>query len=102
MYDILKDSTKFIKVIHTDLIKLNMKIEDKVNRLIKSLVTTGTISEDDSLSLKTSGSSPAILFCLPKVHKQSIPLRPIMAAFKTASFKLAKFLVPILSDLTTN
>ena len=39
---------------------------------------------------------------LPKVHKRSVPLRPIIAAYNTASYKLAKFLVPILRPYTTN
>lgn len=92
MHDTLKNTTKFTKVIHADLIKLNIKIEDKGNRFIKSMVKTGPVSEENSKSLKLSDSSPAILCGLWKVHKQSISLRPIMAAFKTVSFnKLAKF-----------
>ena len=43
---------------------------------------------------------------LPKIHKpdfkNKFQFRPILAAFNTPSFKLAKFLVPTLSPLTTN
>ena len=52
--------------------------------------------------MKPTGSNPAVMYGLPKIHKASVPLRPIMAAYNTASYKLAKFLVPILSPFTTN
>ena len=41
-----------------------------------------------------------------KVHKASVgncpPFRPILSALNTPTYKLAKFLVPILKPLTTN
>ena len=47
-----------------------------------------------------------ILYSLPKIHKpyfsSKFQFRPIFAAYKTPSFNLAKYLVPILSPLTTN
>lgn len=53
-----------------------------------------------------SGSSPGILYGLPKIHKSDFSeknqMRPIFAAYNTPSFSLAKFLVPILSPFTTN
>ena len=46
------------------------------------------------------------MYGLPKIHKpdfkNKFQFRPILAAFNTPSFKLAKFLVPTLSPLTTN
>ena len=53
-----------------------------------------------------TGTGPGILFGLPKVHKASFrdnfPFRPIFAAYKTAPYKLAKFIVPILAPFTSN
>ena len=41
-----------------------------------------------------------------KAHKASVekcqPFRPILSALNTPTYKLAKFLVPILKSLTTN
>ena len=52
------------------------------------------------------GSRPGILYGLPKVHKPIIDncpkFRPILYAIGTPTFKLVKFLVPILSPLTVN
>ena len=42
------------------------------------------------------------MYGLPKIHKENIPLRPILSANNTSSYSLAKFLVTKLSSLTTN
>ena len=38
----------------------------------------------------------------PEVHKNGIPLRPILAAFKAPSYNLSKFLINFLQPLTIN
>ena len=47
-----------------------------------------------------------VLYGLCKVHKESTGnsplLRPILSAINTPSYKLAKFFIPLLSDLTKN
>ena len=53
-------------------------------------------------SLYSSGSSFGILYGLPKIHKENVPLRPILAAYNSPSFPIAKYLVPLLKNLTTN
>ena len=93
MNEILQDTSKFTKLIYSDIHKLARKIEDKVSRFINNLASLNVIDPIQSRSLKPSGSSPAILYGLPKIHKASIPLRPIMAAYNTATYKLSKFLV---------
>ena len=102
MEEIISDFTKFTRLRYDDLFSLTLKLEDKVVRFINKLHSLNVISDSEAKSLKPSGSSPATLYGLPKVHKRSVPLRPIMAAYNTATYKLAKFLVPILSPLTTN
>ena len=42
------------------------------------------------------------MYGLPKVHKLNSPLRPIISAIGTHSYKLAKFLVPLLRPFSTN
>ena len=43
-----------------------------------------------------------VRYCLPKVHKPNIPLRPIISSINTASYNLAKFLVPYLTSISTS
>ena len=39
---------------------------------------------------------------LPKVHKDGVPVRPILAAYNTPSYNLAKFLTGFIQPLTKN
>ena len=42
------------------------------------------------------------MYGLPKVHKEGIPLRPILAAYSAPSCKLAKFLLKFIQPYTRN
>ena len=46
--------------------------------------------------------SCGIIYGLPKLHKPDVPLRPILAAYNTPTYPLAKFLVPLLQPFTFN
>ena len=52
------------------------------------------------------GSQPGAIYGLAKVHKKVIDgcpaFRPILSAIRTLTYKIAKFLVPALKDLTSN
>ena len=52
------------------------------------------------------GSKPGTLYGSAKVHKPIInglpPFRPILSTIGTPTYKLANFLVPVLSDITQN
>jgi hypothetical protein len=102
MNTILQDKTKFKEITNNTVFKQSLKHEDKINRCLKKLFDKGVFNKDDYTKLHASGSGPGILYGLPKIHKSSVPLRPIIAAYNTPSFNLAKFLVPILEDLTIN
>ena len=102
MQDILRDHTKFEKCAHADVSQLTLKMEDKVNRLLRKLMKEKVLSERCYKDLYAKGTSPAVLYGLPKIHKTGIPLRPVMAAYGTCSYKIAKFIVPILAPFTTN
>jgi hypothetical protein len=47
------------------------------------------------------GSRSGIMYGLPKIHKQGAPLRPIISACGTYSYKLDKHLDQILKPLMT-
>ncbi|XP_069993512.1 uncharacterized protein [Penaeus vannamei] len=75
-------------------------LEDKLKRLLRAIKPS--IGESTYNFLSTSGSQPGMLYGLPKVHKPNIPLRPIISSIGTFNYNTAKFLVPIISPLTTN
>ena len=98
---ILSDQTKFVEVGFPEF-SVIFRAEDKINRTLKQLKDRNIINGDTYNSLFSSGSSFGILYGLPKVHKENVPLRPILAAYNCPSFPLAKFLVPLLNNLSTN
>ena len=49
-----------------------------------------------------SGSSPGVLYGLPKVHKAGCPFRPIVSSVNTYNYNLASYLVGILQPISTN
>ena len=97
---ILSDSSKFLKL-QVDPLPYIIKLEDKLNRLLRSLKDK-VITTEVYNNLFASGSVPGILYGLPKIHKPSCPIRPILSAIGTVNYNLAKFFVPLLGPLTTN
>ena len=97
--NILGDRSKFT-VLNVDFSSHILKLEDKLNRLLRSV--KDIIGENIYNQLKISGSRPGTLYGLPKIHKPNNPLRPIISSIGTFSYKLAKFLVPIVDPLTRN
>ena len=98
---ILSDFTKFEKV-SLDPFSLALRVEDKVNRFLMKLKKFGMITEMIYKNLHVTGSSPGVLYGLARIHKNGIPLRPILAAYNTASFSLSKFLIPLIDHLSSN
>ena len=98
---ILNDRSKFV-VVSEPILKTIRQVEDKINRLLSKLKSLSMISEELYKRLYVSGSTPGILYGLPKIHKALTPLRPIFSACGTPAYGLAKFFVPILAPLTKN
>ena len=101
MDDILKDDTKFTKIGNPTFQPI-FKLEDKINRLLKGFKDEKIITESTYQDLYSSGSSYGALYGLPKIHKESIPLRPILAAYNNPNYQIAKYLVPMLQPYANN
>jgi hypothetical protein len=101
---VLEDSSKFQRV-EGDIFKKILSEEGKINRFVRK--TFGGVDENGRHfptynQLLVSGSSLGILYGLPKIHKENVPIRPILSACNTPAYNLAKYLVPIISPLTKN
>ena len=103
MLQILSDRSKF-KLISDPIYNFSVRVEDRVNNFLRKLKDKFH-SINDSLyqDLRSVGSGPGTLYGLPKVHKidfsSKFQFRPIFAAYNLATYKLSKFLVPILSKI---
>ena len=80
--------------------------EKHVDKVLKKLVESKSMTEKTRKSLKPVGTRPGVMYGSCKVHKANVgncpPFRPIFSVLNTPTYKLAKFLVPILKPLLTN
>ena len=107
MENILKGSTKFETVdIKTRNLNFQVNHEKRVNEILKSLKSAGSLGDKQYEESKAVGSTPGVLYNLYKVHSAIVdvcpPFRPILSAIKALTFKTVNFLVPILNRLTIN
>ena len=70
MEDILRDTTKF----DADPVKLTLQRENQIKNLLTSLKKSESITQATYKQLYPTGSRIGILYGLPKIHKNSIPL----------------------------
>ena len=105
---LLKDSSKFKNIPAAPDKGLNYIInsEKRVTELLKKLKNKNAISEETCNKLSPVGSKPGTLYGSAKVHKplkNGLPsFRPILSVIGTPTYKLAKCLAPVLSDITQN
>ena len=78
------------------------RFERRLNKCLFDLQHNNILDQRTYESLRATGSDLGKLYGLPKVHKQEVPLRPILSAMNTHNYKLAKFLVPLLQPLCTS
>ena len=107
MENILQDNTKFEKVdIKTRTLNFQVNHEKRVNEILKSLKSAGSLSDKQYEETKAVGFTPGVLYDLYKVHRAIVnvcpPFRPILSATGSLTCKTVTFLVPILSRLTIN
>ena len=108
MKSILNDSSKFHKVYidHDKILNHLIHMKNRVTDVLKNLRDKNEISIDIYKDLSPLGSRPGIMYGLAKVHEtvtdDLLSFTPILSAIGTPTYKLAKFLGPILEPLTTN
>ena len=117
--DIIGDETKFtdLNVSTNDSKKCLKYILDSEKRvrevLYKHSVTNNNCKGTSRIFsqkvydvIAPTGSRPGILYGLPKVHKPLIngnpKFRQILSAINTPTYRLCKYLVPLLKPITTN
>jgi hypothetical protein len=101
MDEILSDTSKF-ELLNDDATKLTLKRESQVKTLLRKLKADNCINERTYNELYPTGTRIGILYGLPKIHKSSIPLRPILSSINHYSYKIAKFFIPFLTPISTS
>ena len=75
---------------------------DAIERKTNQLLRKSTLTEDIRKQLRPAGSRPPRLYGLPKIHKEGVPLRPIVNNIGAPTYQLAKHLTGLLKHLTGN
>ena len=74
----------------------------RVENFLWKLVRSNSLSDERTSSLKPVGTRPGIMYGLCKFLKDSIDscsiFRPILSTINIPTYKLAKFLAPILKS----
>nr|VZI29501.1 unnamed protein product [Spirometra erinaceieuropaei] len=76
------------------------KLVNSINNTIGKLRKAGALTRREALAAKASDTAMARFYGLPKVHKQGVPLRPIVSIRGTPTFGLSKWLYQRLCFLT--
>jgi hypothetical protein len=95
---ILNDNSKFKRLEYDP----TLEREKHLQGHLKYLVDKKYFDNSTRLKITPCGSKAGVMYCLPKVHKQNTPLRPIISAIDTYNYKLAKYLDKILKPLVND
>ena len=103
----LSNKAKFEKVdTKKGLLNFTVNHEKRINKYLKSFKSSGALMVEQHKKIKAVGSRPAVSYGLGKVHKNIVdrcpPFRPIFSAIGTLSYKIAKFLDPVMNFIISN
>ena len=77
-------------------------IKREARNILLDLKKTGYINEQTYYQLKPTDSPPPRFHGLPKIHKQGVPIRPVVSCTGMPLYKLSKFVASILSKYTSS
>ncbi|KAJ8029631.1 hypothetical protein HOLleu_29075 [Holothuria leucospilota] len=72
-------------------------LENKIGKAIKELKEQNKLNKKQVTQLTSRTSLSPRSYGLPKVHKEGIPLRPIVSSINSPSYNLARHLADILT-----
>ena len=75
------------------------RYKNKLISILKSIKAEGGINEETYRRLYPTGASSPKFYGLPKVHKQWMPLRPIVSSIGAVTYQTSKELSKILKPL---
>ncbi|XP_044764379.1 uncharacterized protein LOC123320947 [Coccinella septempunctata] len=70
--------------------------QKKLNELLRRLHRLKEITDPQLKHLTIYNSAHPKLYTLPKIHKENIPMRPIVSSVNTLTYKISKFIADIL------
>ena len=99
MGDVLNDNSKFEKLGDVEQFDKTARLEQKLQKRLLELVNKKQLARGIYDRIRPTGSQRPRMYGLPKTHKQSIPLRPILSMVGSAQHQLAKWLSEVLEPV---
>jgi hypothetical protein len=98
MKQLISDDSKFRQLQHNP----TKSREGSLPAYLRKLRKDGVIDDATFLRIIPRGSSPGVLYGLPKVHKTGCPFRTIVSSVNTYNYNLASYLVGKRQPISTN
>ena len=95
----LLDDIKTYKPIPSD---PTTKLKNKVVNILKIIKGEGNMDENTYKRVYPTGASAPKFYGLPKIHKEDVPLRPIVSSIRSVTYGVAKELSWILKPVVGN
>ena len=99
MDHVLGDESKFLRLGPVSQFDRTIKIETELQQYLKGLLEQDEIPESNFRFLKPVGSSRPRMYGLPKIHKSSCPLRPILSMSGSPQYAVSRWLCSILQPV---
>jgi PHD/YefM family antitoxin component YafN of YafNO toxin-antitoxin module len=96
MNELLEDQSTYERIDEDE----TKKLQSKNNRLVKKLEDAHSINKFKAKKLKTSIAICPKIYGAPKIHKEDIPLRPIVSTINSPCYELSKYMAAILNKIT--
>ena len=93
--EILEDTNTY-RVIQTD---PTSRLKNKLIGILRRIKTATGLQDNIYRKMYPTGASPPRFYGLPKIHKENIPLRPIVSSIGSVAYGLAKVLADIIKPL---
>ena len=94
--DLLNDTTTYEKLSRNP----TSKFKERIIGTLKELERSGAIDRRLYLKLYPTSENPPTFYGLPKIHKATIPLQPIVSSIGSITYEIAKHLAGIIGPLT--
>jgi hypothetical protein len=78
--------------------EINKDPTNKIDKKVKSLINKMNITSKEKYSLTINNLRTPRFYDLPKIHKEAVPLRPIVSTSGSPTYELAKYLANYLKD----
>ena len=91
--------TRLIQCYSVSYLRLKHDPERQVHQQLKSLNDRGELSSEIYKRLNPCHTRLPYFYRLPKIHKEQVPLRPIVRTIGSPTYALAKHLATILSPI---